>query len=399
MGQAYQMGLDLDHVVCASGSAGTHAGLLVGLTGNTAHLPLTGINVRRDRQTQEGNVHALAQQTAELVGVPDIPREAVRALDEWVGPGYSLPTAEMTEAVQLLARLEGILLDPVYTGKAMAGLIGLVRRGEFEPGQKVLFVHTGGRPRCMPTRTCCSHEQGRRGAGRYGTGGHAGLLRQGPAPRRSRERSGASAAPDRQQSWRTGPECRSVRPGRVPGPVLAQMARGLQASGADFLVMVCNTAHAFEDDILNATSLPFVSLIEETRDAVLRERPALRRVGLLATNACLDAGLYQSAFAPHDVRTLTLEGASLERFMELLYRIKAGNTGPDVRAEMRSLALELVDAGAEVLVAGCTEVPLVLGAQDVPAPLVNSTDVLVERTLQYARGLAPLPERSVETPA
>ncbi|GGK30049.1 D-cysteine desulfhydrase [Deinococcus malanensis] len=146
LGQAYQMGLDLDHVVCASGSAGTHAGLLVGLTGNTAHLPLTGINVRRDRQTQEGNVHALAQQTAELVGVPDIPREAVRALDEWVGPGYSLPTAEMTEAVQLLARLEGILLDPVYTGKAMAGLIGLVRRGEFEPGQKVLFVHTGGSP-------------------------------------------------------------------------------------------------------------------------------------------------------------------------------------------------------------------------------------------------------------
>ncbi|MFC4640146.1 D-cysteine desulfhydrase [Deinococcus hohokamensis] len=146
LSQTYQLGLDLDHVVCASGSAGTHAGLLVGLLGNNAHLPLTGINVRRPREEQEGNVHALAQQTAGLLGVPDIPRQAVRALDEWVGPGYSLPTPEMVEAVQLLARLEGILLDPVYTGKAMAGLIGLVRRGEFEPGQKVLFVHTGGAP-------------------------------------------------------------------------------------------------------------------------------------------------------------------------------------------------------------------------------------------------------------
>ena len=146
LGQAYSMQLDLDHVVCASGSAGTHAGLLVGLIGNNAHLPLTGINVRRDRQTQEGNVHALAQQTAKLLDLPDIPRESVRALDEWVGPGYSLPTTEMVEAVQLLARLEGILLDPVYTGKAMAGLIGLVRRGEFGTEQKVLFVHTGGAP-------------------------------------------------------------------------------------------------------------------------------------------------------------------------------------------------------------------------------------------------------------
>lgn len=185
--------------------------------------------------------------------------------------------------------------------------------------------------------------------------------------------------------------------GQSPGPVLAQMARGLQASGADFLVMVCNTAHAFQEDILNATTLPFVSLIEETRDAVLRLQPECQTIGLLATSTCLGAGLYQSAFAPHHVVTLALEGSALAQFMALLYRIKAGDTGPEVRAEMRDLALQLVDSGAEVLVAGCTEVPLVLGAQDVPVPLVNSTDVLVERTLQYARGLAPLPKRRVET--
>ncbi len=144
--QSFDTGVAFDHVVCASGSAGTHAGLLVGLLGCNAGIPLTGINVRRPRAEQEGNVHALAERTAALLGLPSVPRDAVTALDRWVGPGYSLPTAEMVEAVRMLARLEGVLLDPVYTGKAMAGLIGLVREGVFKAGERVLFVHTGGSP-------------------------------------------------------------------------------------------------------------------------------------------------------------------------------------------------------------------------------------------------------------
>ncbi len=145
--QAFDEGLDFDHIVCASGSCGTHAGLLVGLEARGAQIPLTGINVRRPRGEQEGNVHALAAATADLLGLGrPIPRESVTALDEWVGPGYSLPTPEMVEAVKMLARLEGILLDPVYTGKAMAGLIALARRGVFKAKDKVLFVHTGGSP-------------------------------------------------------------------------------------------------------------------------------------------------------------------------------------------------------------------------------------------------------------
>jgi len=145
--QTFERGLALDHIVTPSGSAGTHAGLLVGLIGRRAGIPLTGVNVSRPREQQEANVHALASATAASLGIPGgIPREAVTALDEWVGPGYSLPTPEMIEAVHMLARLEGVLLDPVYTGKAMAGLIGLVRRGHFRTGDNVLFVHTGGSP-------------------------------------------------------------------------------------------------------------------------------------------------------------------------------------------------------------------------------------------------------------
>ena len=144
--QSFEMGLSFDRIVVASGSCGTHSGLLVGAKSVNFEAPITGINVRRPRAEQEGNIHALAIATAALLGIEAPPRAAVTALDEWVGPGYSLPSDEMIEAVRMLARLEGVLLDPVYTGKVMAGLIGLTRRGEFKRGERVLFIHTGGSP-------------------------------------------------------------------------------------------------------------------------------------------------------------------------------------------------------------------------------------------------------------
>ncbi len=147
LAQTFDMGVRLDHIVCASGSAGTHAGLITGLVGNNANIPLTGINVRRTREEQEPMVHKLAEQTASTLCIRGgVPREAITALGDWVGPGYSLPTPQMVEAVRMLAQVEGILLDPVYTGKAMAGLIGLVRQGRLTKGEHVLFVHTGGSP-------------------------------------------------------------------------------------------------------------------------------------------------------------------------------------------------------------------------------------------------------------
>ncbi len=146
MAQSLDMGVAFDEIVVASGSAGTHAGLLIGFTAANAGVPLTGVNVRRPRAEQEGNVHKLGVEAAAFAGLPAPSRESVVALDQWVGPGYSLPTDEMVEAVRLFAQLEGVLLDPVYTGKAAAGLIGLARRGHFRPGANVLFVHTGGAP-------------------------------------------------------------------------------------------------------------------------------------------------------------------------------------------------------------------------------------------------------------
>jgi len=145
--QTFDMGLNLDYVVTTSGSGGTHGGLLVGLLGNNSNIPIIGVSVRANKEKQEKMIFDLAQRTADHVGFNGkIPREAVNVIDGYVGAGYSVPTDEMVEAVQLLARTEGILLDPVYTGKAMSGLIGLIRKGHFKKDDNVLFIHTGGSP-------------------------------------------------------------------------------------------------------------------------------------------------------------------------------------------------------------------------------------------------------------
>jgi len=145
--QAFDKGINIDRVVCASGSAGTHAGLVTGFYGNNSNIPVVGIDVSRPKDLQEKIVYELVQKTAAHVGIASgVPRETVLCFGDYVGRGYSIPTPEMVEAVKMLARSEAILLDPVYTGKAMAGLIDLARKGFFRKGENILFVHTGGSP-------------------------------------------------------------------------------------------------------------------------------------------------------------------------------------------------------------------------------------------------------------
>ncbi len=147
MHQMFTQGLTFDHMVVPSGSAGTHAGIIAGMIGNNINIPVTGIGVNRPKAVQQEAVHKLANQALDLIGVEQrVPADKVIAFDDYVGPGYSLPTDAMVEAVKLLARTEGILLDPVYSGKAMSGLIDLVRKGYFKEGSNILFLHTGGSP-------------------------------------------------------------------------------------------------------------------------------------------------------------------------------------------------------------------------------------------------------------
>ncbi len=147
MAQAFDTGLNIDHIIIAAGSAGTHAGLLLGIHGNHCNIPVTGISVLNPKPVYEKQLAELLAQTAARLGInATVPQEAIQCCDEYIGPGYGLPSAEMVEAVKLLAKTEAILLDPSYTGKDMAGLIGLAKSGYLKSGQNVLFIHTGGTP-------------------------------------------------------------------------------------------------------------------------------------------------------------------------------------------------------------------------------------------------------------
>ena len=147
LAQAFQKGIQFDHLVCASGSGGTHSGILVGLRGMGSKIPVTGISVRRPVPEQEQLIGGLVKATREFLGMPpEIQEGEMKIFDDYVGEGYSIPTAGMAEAVRTFARIEGILLDPVYTGKAAHGLLHLIQQGYFKQGERVLFLHTGGAP-------------------------------------------------------------------------------------------------------------------------------------------------------------------------------------------------------------------------------------------------------------
>lgn len=142
--QADELDLKIDRIVTATGSAGTHAGLVAGLAVMGADIPVLGIGVRAPKEKQEANVLKLARETAALLGHPDRVTDAMVVADcDYVGEGYGLIDAAVIEALKLAARTDGIVLDPVYTGKAMKGLVALAKKRRFDQ-ETVVFLHTGG---------------------------------------------------------------------------------------------------------------------------------------------------------------------------------------------------------------------------------------------------------------
>ena len=148
MEQAGARGFGFDGVVCASGSALTHAGTLTGMRAIGETMPVHGICVRRDVSRQRPRVAKRAAELAAMIGRTDIVPDGndVDVSDEVHAPGYGKLNDAIREAISMAARLEALLLDPVYTGKAMAGLIAHVRSGRIPAGSRVLFLHTGGLP-------------------------------------------------------------------------------------------------------------------------------------------------------------------------------------------------------------------------------------------------------------
>jgi len=166
---------------------------------------------------------------------------------------------------------------------------------------------------------------------------------------------------------------------------LVVMAKRLEAAGADFLVMPCNTAQAFAQKAAAAVEIPFLDIVEETVGAI---ESGINRVGLLATTACLRAGMYQPALKASGRSCVLPTDAEQDRLMQLVFLVKSADQGDVVCQEMLDLAHGLVKRGAQAVVAGCTEIPLVLRQEALEVALISSTQVLAARTVELATGSA-----------
>ncbi len=170
--------------------------------------------------------------------------------------------------------------------------------------------------------------------------------------------------------------------GDAAGPVLAEMAVRLRDGGAQVLAIACNTAHAFAGDVRRASGLPLIDMIDEACAAA--KRGGARKVGVLATGAA--QAIYAERLGGVGLEPVLPGKPKQERFMNLLYRIKAGDLSDEVEAEMALVAYSLADAGAQAVIAGCTEVPLVLAEDSLDIPLIDAGQVLAERCVAVCRG-------------
>ncbi len=166
--------------------------------------------------------------------------------------------------------------------------------------------------------------------------------------------------------------------GPDPGPALADMARGLAASGADFLTMPCNTVHVFQAAIREAVSIPFIDMIEETVRVL-----TVGKVGLLATTGTVQARLYQMACDERDIELLTPDDDDQELVMDIIRRIKAGGSMTSVHDHASAIAGRLADRRAEAVIAGCTEISLIPGA-GMPIEWIDALDCLVDASMRMA---------------
>jgi len=143
--QANEQSLVIDSIVHATGSAGTQAGIVVGAKAMNSNIPVLGIGVNASQEIQEEKVFQLACETSDYMGLSGlVKRDDIVANCDYVGDGYGIPTEGMNDAVLLLARLEGLLFDPVYSGKGLAGMIDLIDQGYFKDQDNIVFIHTGG---------------------------------------------------------------------------------------------------------------------------------------------------------------------------------------------------------------------------------------------------------------
>ncbi|MGI6576204.1 MAG: aspartate/glutamate racemase family protein [bacterium] len=174
--------------------------------------------------------------------------------------------------------------------------------------------------------------------------------------------------------------------GTDPLPLLVDTAHNLIKAGADFIIIPCNTAHYYLARLQEQCSVPILNMLAECAAWGKKYVPDLAKVGLLATKGTIATGLYHNAFRDYGVEVLIPDAAEQEQVMEVIYKVKAGCPGSQLKESLLKAAQGLLNRGVQALVLGCTELPLVLQAGDAPVPVLDPTDILARRAVAYARG-------------
>lgn len=167
---------------------------------------------------------------------------------------------------------------------------------------------------------------------------------------------------------------------------LQETALNLERSGVDFIIMTCNTAHYFLPEIQKVVSVPIIDMIKETVRVLTEKVPYVRKAGLLATTGTIRTGIYHKVIAQAGIELLSPKGEYQEKVMTAIKLIKDNGEHEESKTLICQAARWLIDKGAEALIGGCTEIPLVLTQQEVNVPLFDATEILAKTAVRIAKG-------------
>jgi len=173
--------------------------------------------------------------------------------------------------------------------------------------------------------------------------------------------------------------------GEDPLPALRESARNLEKAGADFIVIPCNTAHYFLSSIQKSVKIPILNMIEKAASETQQRIPQIKKVGLLASIGTYKTEIYHQQFKKFNIEVIYPDEKDKEEAMKAIYAVKAGDLSDEVKGNILKIVQKLIDKGAEAIIAGCTEIPLILKEGDVSVPLIDPTQILAKVAIQKAR--------------
>jgi len=173
--------------------------------------------------------------------------------------------------------------------------------------------------------------------------------------------------------------------GKDPLHALRETAKNLEKAGADFIIIPCNTAHYFLPSIQESVKIPILNMIEEAAKETRKKIPQIKKVGLLASAGVYETKIYHQHFKKFDIEVSSPEEKDKEKVMKVIYAVKAGDLSEEVKKNILSIAQKLINKGAEAIITGCTEIPLILKEGNVSVPIIDPTQVLAKAAIRKAR--------------